>query len=268
MHSSLRFLALVAVLVCVVAPWQVQARTPLSLQSFAPGDVVRGSGSTLYYLGSDGRRYVFPNEKTFFSWYPDFSQVKSISDLQLANLPLGNSNVTYRPGRKLIKITTDPRVYVVDRGGILRHVLTEELAETLYGTNWRSEVEDVPDVMFANYTEGPPIAQSNQYIPSDVMTLTTRIDQEKQLSETQVTINIGSPAVGFTPPTFSIKRGMTIRWVNMDIRQHQMVGGEGWMSPILNPGQSFERMFSELGSYTYSDLVTRSMEGNVNVIQE
>lgn len=267
MHSSMRLFTLVAVLACVIAPWQIQARTPISPHRFAPGDVVRGSGSTLYYLGSDGHRYVFPNEKTFFTWYADFSQVKWISDLQLANLPLGASNVTYRPGKKLIKITTDSRVYVVDRGGILRHVLTEELAETLYGTNWRSEVEDVPDVMFANYTEGPPISQANHYVPSDVMTLTTRIDQEKHLSEAEVTINIGNPSVGFTPPTFSIKQGMVVRWINTDIRQHQIVGGEGWMSPILNPGQSFERAFPTLGSYTYSDLITRSMEGNLNVIQ-
>lgn len=65
----------------------------------------------------------------------------------------------------------------------------------LYGTSWRILVEDIPDEVFANYTEGPPIAQANQYVPSDVMTLTPTIEQEKQLPENEVTINIGDPLV-------------------------------------------------------------------------
>lgn len=263
---SLTSLALMVGLLMVA--WYARA-APLSQNSaaFYPGDLIRGSQMTVYYYGSDGQRYVFPNEKTYFTWYQDFSGVKRVSDEELARLPLGKTNVTYRPGKKLVKVSTDTRVYVIDRGGILRHVLTEELAQTLYGASWRSQVEDIPDEVFANYTEGPPISVASQYIPSDVLTLTTRIDQEKRLPEKIVTINIGSPSVGFTPPTFSIKSGMTVRWVNTDIRQHQIVGGEGWTSPLLNPGESFERTFTEAGSSTYGDLIHRSMEGNLNIIQ-
>jgi plastocyanin len=232
-----------------------------------PGDLLRGSSSAIYYYGSDGQRWIFPNEKTYFTWYPDFSRVKTVSDSELARLPLGKGNVTYRPGKKMVKVPTDPRVYVVDRGGILRHVLSEELAETLFGLNWKSVIEDIPEDLFANYTEGPPITLANQYVPSDVLTLTTTIDQDKRFPEKTVTINIGTAGVGFTPPTFSVKSGTTIRWVNTDVRQHQLVGADGWVSSVLRSGQAYEHVFSEIGSHTYSDLISRSMEGNINVIE-
>ena len=104
------------------------AALPLASQAatssaFNSGDLIKGSGSTVYYFGANGRRFVFPNEKTYFTWYTDFSRVVQIPDGQLAAIPLGG-NVTYRPGRKMIKITTDPRVFVVEQGGVLRHVST------------------------------------------------------------------------------------------------------------------------------------------------
>src|SRR3989338_5434294 len=62
------------------------------------GDLIKGTTlSTVYYYGSDGQRYAFPNEKTFFSWFPDFSGVVTISDSELANITLAG-NIVYRPG--------------------------------------------------------------------------------------------------------------------------------------------------------------------------
>ena len=113
--------------------------------------------STLYYLGTDGRRYVFPHENVFFSWYKDFSGVVTVSAEELASYPLGG-NIVIRPGTKLIKIVSDPSVYAVEPNGVLRKIQSEADAVALYGTNWAKRVVDVADSFFTNYTIGANLA--------------------------------------------------------------------------------------------------------------
>ncbi len=116
------------------------------------GDLIKMNGlSSVYYLGADGKRYVFPNEETYFSWYSDFSGVTTISQSELESYPLG-ANVTIRPGTDLVKITTDPKVYAVTPGGKLVYIASEAAAKALYGDNWAKRVVDVPDAFFTNYT--------------------------------------------------------------------------------------------------------------------
>jgi hypothetical protein len=112
----------------------------------------------VYYCGADGKRYVFVNDKAYFSWYPDFSTVKTISDTTLGNIMIGG-NITYRPGTRMVKIVSDPKVYVVARGGILRWVETEAAATRLFGANWNTQIDDINDSFFVNYTVGAPIAE-------------------------------------------------------------------------------------------------------------
>ena len=114
------------------------------------------SSSGVYYCGRDGFRYVFPNEKTYSTWYTDFAGVIIVSETDLAAIPLGG-NVTYRPGVRMVKITTDPKVYAVAPGGVLRPIASEAVAAALYGPNWNQLIDDVPDAFFVNYTVGEPI---------------------------------------------------------------------------------------------------------------
>ena len=118
--------------------------------------IVKASTDAVYYCGADGKRYVFPNQKIYLSWYADFSGVIKITDAELANIPLGG-NVNYRPGVKMVKIETDPKVYAVDRGGVLRHVTTPEIATSMYGSTWNKMVDDLSDAFFFNYRLGEPI---------------------------------------------------------------------------------------------------------------
>lgn len=119
----------------------------------ARGKLVRGTSPAVYYVGTDGQRYVFPNERIFYSWYPDFSDVDTVDDADLAEYPLGG-NVTYRPGTRLVKLTNDPKVYAVEPGGVLRWVTSETIAETLYGEEWAARVDDLPDGFFPAYSIG------------------------------------------------------------------------------------------------------------------
>jgi hypothetical protein len=124
------------------------------------GSLIRSvSSKAVYSCGADGKRYVFPNQKTYATWYKDFSAVQTVSDAELAAVPLGK-NVTYRPGVKLIKIQTDPKVYAVGRGGTLRWVMTSDIAAKLYGKNWAKLVEDLSDAFFTDYQVGEPITSA------------------------------------------------------------------------------------------------------------
>ncbi|MDP3900551.1 MAG: CARDB domain-containing protein [bacterium] len=121
------------------------------LSAAQSGDLIKiESLSSVYYLASDGKRYVFPNEVIYMSWYSDFSNVATISDEEMAAYPLGG-NLTIRPGTKLVKVTTDPRVYAVEPGGELRWVESEAVAIAVYGKNWAKRVVDISDAFIGSY---------------------------------------------------------------------------------------------------------------------
>ena len=122
------------------------------------GTLIKGLYPAVYYCGADGKRYVFVNDKAYFSWYPDFSTVKTISDADLSLITIGG-NITYRPGSRMVKIQSDPKVYAIARGGVLRWVTTEAIAARLYGANWNKLIDDVSDAFFVNYVLGAPITE-------------------------------------------------------------------------------------------------------------
>src|SRR5262249_5231066 len=89
---------------------------------------------SVYFLGSDGKRYVIPDERTYRSWFLNFKDVATVTSAELQSHPIGG-NVTFRPGVRMVKIATDPKTYVVDSGARLRWVKTEEVARALYGSD-------------------------------------------------------------------------------------------------------------------------------------
>ncbi len=131
--------------------------------SIATEQLIKGtSHSSVYYFAYNGKRYVFPNEKVYRSWYPNFSGVTTITDAELAAITIGG-NVHYKPGMKLLKITTDPKVYATDWNGKLRWVTSESIAAELYGPLWSTNIDDVPDTFFAGYAISTPINSPDNY---------------------------------------------------------------------------------------------------------
>lgn len=123
------------------------------------GSLVKStSTSAVYYCGANGKRYVFPNDRIYFTWYSDFKTVTTVTAEQLAAIPLGG-NVTYRPGVKMVKIESVPNVYAVDKGGMLRWITTPTIATALYGKNWAKQVDDLSIAFFGNYKTGEPVAE-------------------------------------------------------------------------------------------------------------
>jgi hypothetical protein len=159
MNKTLLSLILVAL---IAAPLTAFGNVA-SARAASINTAIRGTtNSTVYWYANDGKRYVFPNAATYYTWFTGFENVQTISDSELFSISLAG-NVTYRPGAKLVKVTTDPKVYAVARGGMLRHVSSESLAIQLYGYDWASKVQDVPDEFFTNYTVGSPIYSTTDY---------------------------------------------------------------------------------------------------------
>lgn len=147
-----------------------------------PGTLIRlWSNPAVYYLGNDGRRHVFPNEKLFRTWYGGFPSVTYVTPQEMAAIPLGE-NVTYRPGARMIKLPSDPRVFAVSKGGVLRHVSTENVAENLYGPDWADRIDDVSEAFFIDYRVGDPILTAADYSPAGELGRVQTINQDKGLS--------------------------------------------------------------------------------------
>lgn len=120
------------------------------------GSLFRGVElSGVYYVDEAGKRRVFPDEATFFSYYDNFDKVVTVKDDQLRKLDLGG-RMRMNQGA-LIKIQSDPKVYEVQSGGTIRHVPSETSAITRYGAQWAKLVRDVSVVFFFDYTVGTPL---------------------------------------------------------------------------------------------------------------
>ena len=152
--------------------------------TLSPGDRFKGSGTTVYFYASDGKRYIFATEAIYFSWYSSYSGIKTVSDSQLVAVPLGG-NVAPRPGTYLVQFVNmdvpfrviDPKVYVVDQNLRLRHVATASVAQTLYGTDWESDIIAMPEVFFRIFDGfGATVNTSGDYNKSTVESTITSPD--------------------------------------------------------------------------------------------
>ncbi len=174
MLKKLLILSLIPLFCLTLLPMQAKA---CSSNGVKAGSLLKASNASVYYYGANDKRYVFPNEKTYKSWFNSFDSVIAVSDNLLGEIPIGG-NVTYKPGKKLVKITTDPKVYWVDKEGTLRWVKTASIAKQLFGSSWQSIIDDIPDPFFINYKIGLPIETTN--LPT--IEAAYSINQDKTLS--------------------------------------------------------------------------------------
>lgn len=146
-----------------------------------PGDLIKGSNSTVYYYASDGQRYSFPNPNIYFSWYSDYSTVKKISDQRLGTIMLAD-NVVYRPGMRMIKLQTNSNVYAVDFNGLLHWVDSEELANEIYGTDWNKKIDDLNDAFRPNYDFGDAMTSAAEFDALDKAVKAKNIEVNQNIS--------------------------------------------------------------------------------------
>ncbi len=146
------------------------------------GDMKTLSDTAVYLYASDGKRYVFPNEKVYFSWYTDFKKVKVIPIEQMSTVPIG-ANVTYHPGYNLVKFQTDPKTYAVTRGGVLRWVKSEEVARRWFGPTWNQRVDDISEAFYVNYVFGQPVENALDLDIETIYDSTNTIEKDKGIDQ-------------------------------------------------------------------------------------
>lgn len=181
-----RYFALIALAIPFLIPLVSRADTFSGL--------VKASGAAVYYVDPEHGRYAFPTEASYKTWYEDFSGVRTISDEALASYRLVG-NVAYRPGVRLVKITTDPKVYAVAHGGVLRWIASEEIARTLYGDTWAQQVDDLPDPFFINYRVGDPILRVEDFNKAQ------ELGNTPSIAANQIVTVSATPALPLPNPT-------------------------------------------------------------------
>jgi plastocyanin len=244
-------LAFSAIFGTILLSPSAKAASFVSLSSLKAGDLIRGESYTaVYYYGTDGFRYVFPNDKTYFTWYTNFNAVKWVTDADLTKIQIGG-NVTYRPGARMIKINSDPRVYVVAKGGLIRAINSETIAKSLYGATWNKQIDDVPDGFFSNYKLGGTIDDASMFSPTSEKAEASDINTDKAL-KSAVVVSITDS--GYSPSSVSVKAGTAVRFVNNGTTKHTASDDAGdWGTGTLNPGDTFSKYFKTSGSFNFHD---------------
>lgn len=257
-------LFLFAIIFGAVPARPVHAAT-VSLSEIQPGDLFRGpTFPAVYYYGNDGFRYVFPNDKTYFTWYADFSNIKWVSDSDLGKIQIGG-NVTYKPGVKMVKINTDPKTYAVAHNGSLRWVNSESAAVALYGQDWSDKIDDVPDGFFTNYeVSDDDIENDTDFDISAEMAMATDINVDKELTpfiEIDITDN------AYSDVDIVINPGDVVRWVNNGADRHTATADDlEWGSGTISANGGFwQRRFDEVGEFTYFCSYHPEMTGAITV---
>lgn len=266
MKKFLSVFAIVGLLVGIgMHATPVKAATS-TLASLSSGDLVRGTTfSAVYYYGADGFRYVFPNSKTYSTWYANFDTVKTLSDADLGTIQIGG-NVTYKPGSRMVKINSDPKTYAVDDGGALRWVSTEEVAVAMYGSSWNTMIDDVPDAFFGNYTMGSNIETTEDAQDFNAQFLghtDNTINDDKELKAATV-VNVTDS--GYSRTTYTIQAGTAVRFVNGGTMSHTATADdESWGTGTMTSDQSFARYFKTAGTWTFHCNYHSSMTATIIV---
>lgn len=260
-----KLLAVITTLGLVIGfniPLQTKAAV-LPISQIQSGDLIRGTSfSAVYYYGRDRFRYVFPNDKTYFTWYNDFSSVKWISDADMGKIQIGG-NVTYRPGMKMIKINSDPKTYAISRGGKLRWVTSEAVAISLFGNDWNKKIDDVPDGFFPNYTAGANIETTSDYSSTNELADVTTVDQDKSL---RAPIYLDITDNSYSQPSLTVSVGTTVRWTNNGANKHTATADDlSWGSGTMEPNGAYSKTFKAAGTYTYFCSYHPTMRGTVTV---
>ncbi len=146
--------------------------------TLAAGSFVKSSAnSAVYYITADGHRLPFINEQVYATYASDFSSVATLTDIDLSAYPLG-APVAPKPGTVLVKIQSTANTYAVTgtpEASVLRLITSEELAASLYGSNWADYVIDLPPTMWPHLTIGTQLANTSDLIV-DRSTLLRRVD--------------------------------------------------------------------------------------------
>lgn len=72
----------------------------------------------------------------------------------------------------------------------------------------------------------------------------------------------------FRPAALTIKKGTTVSFVNRDAAEHTATAADlAWTSKNLKPGESYQRIFAQVGQLPYICGLHPFMKGTLNVTE-
>ncbi|MDD2806999.1 MAG: hypothetical protein PHW95_00560 [Patescibacteria group bacterium] len=185
---------------------------PVSVGAAVSGDLVkRASSSAVYYLGADSKLHVFFSAADYYTWYSDFSGVKTISETEFSSYGLPGENVFPRPGVKLVQAvegqpwhTYNANVYALSGDGITRKIASAAVAAAIFGANWETQIIPVDITIFSQFATGADINSASDYDKASEMNNASSINDVKNLGNgnvstgTSLTVSLASdtPASG------------------------------------------------------------------------
>ena len=131
------------------------------ISTITKGQFIRSSSfNSIYFVDEDGKRRPFWDTNAFFSYADSFDEVSWVTDATLSTLEMGDPMLP-QPGSVLVKIQSDPKVYAIDEGNVLRWVPDEDTANNVYGLSWADYVIDLDASTFARFSIGNNMATSD-----------------------------------------------------------------------------------------------------------
>lgn len=198
--------------------------------NFAAGDLLKATGSSAVYYYTGSELKAFPNSTVYFSWYPDFKSVKTITPSELASISFSGKFVTMRPGTKLVKIGLSPKVYAVEPGGKLRWIDSEATAKNLYGANWNKMISDVADAFWFWYDIST--AESNKVTTTHPTATLVKYANSNDIYYIDGTSKRKVTDAGFTANKFDMDYVLTIPDTITYTDGTQITGAEDGLFPI------------------------------------
>lgn len=70
----------------------------------------------------------------------------------------------------------------------------------------------------------------------------------------------------FQPPALEVRPGTTVRWINADSEEHDVIAKDGSFEALpFGTGGTYERAFATAGAFPYYCDLHDNMEGTVTV---
>ncbi len=116
----------------------------------------------VYYVAENKIAYGIPDEATFFSWFPSFNKIQIYPKGTIGNT-VSKSILTIKPGARVVKFGTDPRLYTISKGARVRWIRDEETLRQLFGNNWESYLATLNAKRKSDYILGTDIKKTADF---------------------------------------------------------------------------------------------------------
>ena len=114
------------------------------------------------YIVSNNKMWRVADEQTYFTWFDSWNEVQSVSS---ANINVFKdvygfvAEANFAPGTR-IKTTVSPKVYIIGNDGALHWIVSEQVANDLYGSAWNQNIITVSPEKIYRYEMGKNLNQN------------------------------------------------------------------------------------------------------------